>query len=655
MAYGAYRETRVAAGELSGQTWVVNWPLWTSGGMGQSQEQSRKLYLQSSGQEGLSNEAGLKVFTELLANPSRQRLILVGERGRTEQMVKALEQPIKRQIRGAVLEQRISPSLESKEEQEEALAKVLDKALKEQVSELLKIPASELEDDENLVDYGFDSLSLASFAERLSVLYQLDITPAVFFSHSSLGLLRKHLISSYGAQLQVHYGVMIEDAAQTNQATETSVTQERGPLEGESLVITGMSGRFGKAGDVASLWQLLAKGESSVTELAQRRQILDDGGAKPSSGWRCSVIDAERAFDNGFFDISPREAQWMDPRQRVLLETAWHCLEDAGLVADERHKIGMFIGVEQGDYQLLTRGGGSITANHDGVLASRLAYFLNLSGPVMALNTACSSGLVAMHQGCMALRHGACDTVLVGAVNLMLTEQVQRGMLQAGMLSDSGACRAFSKDADGIVPGEAAVVLAVRRKGEAERSGDRIYAELVGIGVNYDGKTNGITAPSGAAQSALLHQIYDDFGLDIGQLGYVVAHGTGTKLGDSVELTALESVLRARGAGVGQCALTSVKGNLGHTLAASGLVSVVALVEALRHKEIPESLYCAQENDYIHWSKSPLYVNKALKAWESEGLRMGGVSSFGMSGTNAHAVLREYVADTRVKAQVREG
>ncbi|WP_261627266.1 polyketide synthase, partial [Pseudoalteromonas holothuriae] len=183
-------------------------------------------------------------------------------------------------------------------------------------------------------------------------------------------------------------------------------------------------------------------------------------------------------------------------------------------------------------------GGGSITANHDGVLASRLAYFLNLSGPVMALNTACSSGLVAMHQGSMALRHGACDAVLVGAVNLMLTEQVQRGMLQAGMLSDSGACRAFSKDADGIVPGEAAVVLAVRRKGEAQSSGDRIYAELAGIGVNYDGKTNGITAPSGAAQSALLQQIYDEYDLDIGQLGYIVAHGTGTKLGDSVELTA---------------------------------------------------------------------------------------------------------------------
>ncbi|WP_261595534.1 polyketide synthase, partial [Pseudoalteromonas holothuriae] len=228
----------------------------------------------------------------------------------------------------------------------------------------------------------------------------------------------------YGEQLRAHYGLGVETTAQTK-LTRDVVTKHTGSQEDECLVITGMSGRFGKAQNVSDLWQLLAEGESSVTSLAQRRQILDDGGAIPSSGWRCSVIEGERAFDNVFFDISPREAQWMDPRQRVLLEAAWHCLEDAGLVADERHKIGMFIGVEQGDYQLLTRGGGSITANHDGVLASRLAYFLNLSGPVMALNTACSSGLVAMHQGSMALRHGACDAVLVGAVNLMLTEQVQ--------------------------------------------------------------------------------------------------------------------------------------------------------------------------------------------------------------------------------------
>ncbi|WP_261595521.1 beta-ketoacyl reductase, partial [Pseudoalteromonas holothuriae] len=232
MAYGHYREQRVAAGDLSGQTWVVNWPLWTSGGMGQSQAQSRKLYLQSSGQEGLSNEAGLEVFAELLAGPSVQRLILVGERERTEQIVKALEQPIKIPVQEAEEQVR---SLIVDDEQEEALALALDKALKRQVSELLKIPDSELEDDENLVDYGFDSLGLASFAERLSVLYQLDITPAVFFSHSNLGLLRKHLISSYGEQLRAHYGLGVETTAQTK-LTRDVVTKHTGSQEDECLV-----------------------------------------------------------------------------------------------------------------------------------------------------------------------------------------------------------------------------------------------------------------------------------------------------------------------------------------------------------------------------------------------------------------------------------
>jgi polyketide synthase PksN len=234
-----------------------------------------------------------------------------------------------------------------------------------------------------------------------------------------------------------------------------------------------------------------------------------------------------------FFEISPQEAQWMDPRQRLLLQGSWKALEEAGYGAAQlsSQKIGMFVGVEQGEYGALTGGRGGVTSNHEGVLAARLAYFLNLRGPVMAINTSCSSGLVAVHQGCASLLNGECDAVIAAGANVLLTPQVYVGMSQSGMLSPEGRCYAFDRRANGMVPGEAVVAVVLRRLSDAQADADQIHGVILGSGINYDGKTQGLTAPSGLAQTELIREVQRRAGVDAGRIEYVVTHGTGTALG----------------------------------------------------------------------------------------------------------------------------
>ncbi|MEX1830151.1 beta-ketoacyl synthase N-terminal-like domain-containing protein, partial [Luteibacter sp. CQ10] len=260
------------------------------------------------------------------------------------------------------------------------------------------------------------------------------------------------------------------------------------------------------------------------------------------------------------------------------------------------------------------------------------------------INTSCSSGLVAAHQACQSLRAGDCDTAIAAAVNLMLTPHAWWGMSQAGMLSEDGRCRAFDRRANGLVPGEAVVAVVLKRLSRAQADGDPIHALIVGSGINYDGRTNGITAPNGAAQAELIGEVQARAKIDPGQIGYVVTHGTGTRLGDPVEINALDEVFGAKAPAPGYCALTSVKGAVGHAFAAAGLVNLVCAVQALTQRTIPPSLHCEERSDYIDWSRSAFEVNRERREWVSATPRVAAVSAFGMSGTNAHMLLREYEA-----------
>ncbi|MES2741333.1 MAG: SDR family NAD(P)-dependent oxidoreductase, partial [Pseudomonadota bacterium] len=535
----------------------------------------------------------------------------------------------------------------------------IKRVIREQLAVSLEVVQDQIEDSVSFSDYGVDSITGVQLVRVINARLNTTLPTVCVFDHSSVQRLAAHILTlaprpgsaPVSAPVSAPSSPPAEPLAPASCASPAQandVPPPPPPPPGhEPIAIIGMSGRFPGARSVDAMWRILAAGEEVVQSVPPERAVTWDIGDA-----RCGFLPGAAEFDPLFFEISPREAETMDPRQRLLLQEAWNALENAGFGDSQlrANRVGMFVGVEDGDYQLLTRETGGLTSNHNGILASRLAYFLGTHGPTMAINTACASGLVAAHQACQSLRHGECDVALVAGVALMATSAPYLLMQEAGMLSASGQCRAFDEGADGMVPGEAVAVLVCKRLSQAQADGDPIHAVILGSGINYDGKTNGITAPSGLSQAALIESVYQEFGIDPLRIEHMVAHGTGTKLGDPIEVRALREAFGRYGVPAGQCALTSTKPTFGHCLAASGLVSLIGLVQGLRHGSIPPSLHCGSESSFIDWEGSPFAVNKTLRAWPTQAgrERVGAVSAFGMSGTNAHMVVAQCVAPPAV-------
>ncbi|PON19221.1 hypothetical protein C2W62_03875 [Candidatus Entotheonella serta] len=656
MAYAAYRNHLQQQGMRQGKALVINWPLWQEGGMGFHQDENTKMYLSSSGQRVLETQEALTVLDHVLNQDKTQHLVLVGQPGRVYGFLGLTEAPMTQM---PVTEAPVTQTSTRLELRGLSTEQSVLWDLRNLIVQQLKVPWEQLGRDHNLADFGFDSISLLSFANRLSEHYQLDITPALFFGYSTLEQLTQYFLSEHCDFINAFYKepekseIPVKKEAVEERAPIRIVSEETRPekidnAKDEPIAIIGMSGRFPKAYDVEQMWQLLASGECAVEEISPhyfdwRRYFGEPGQeANKTNGKWCASIPGIAEFDPLFFQISPREAPNIDPRQRHLLQESWNALEHAGYGPHQlnNQKIGTFVGAEEGDYYQRVKEG-NITSNHSGILAARLAYFLNLKGLTMAINTACSSSLVAAHQACLSLRQGECDTAIAAGVNLMLTPYGYISMGQAGMLSEDGHCYAFDERANGLVPGEAVVVVVLKRLSRAFADGDPIHALILASGVNYDGKTNGITAPNGVSQAELVREVHQRAGVHPQDIDYIVTHGTGTRLGDPVEVNALNEVFRDS---QHLCAITSSKTNFGHTFSASGLLSLVNLVQALRHETIPKSLHFAQPNKFMTWDQGPLYVNTANKPWpEKPGeKRIGGVSAFGMSGTNAHMLIQDY-------------
>ncbi len=687
LSYAEHREQRRSRGEVQGKSIALAWPLMLDGGMESADSEKVKLYLQSSGQAPMDALDAISLFENTLHQDVSKVIALYGVRDRIRRFIgidTSLDENQKEHAEGAAFTEEKRPvasddiptnrsRISRPELKGFSLSESVMWDLKDIASGLLKIDRSRLGDNENLADFGFDSISLAMFAKSLSAHFDVDVTPSVFFSYSTLGDLRGYFEDKYADVLKTLYLSAASTTESriservspvtpapkiTSEIHNESPSQSRGDdsptsINNEAIAVVGMSGRFPGARNIEELWSILSEGRSAVDEIpADRfdwRDYFGDPIKEPgtTNGKWLGAIPGVDEFDPKFFEISPVDAEKMDPRQRLLLQESWNALEDAGLGPSHlsQQTVGMYVGVEQGDYQDLMDES-PLTANHDGILAARLAYMLNLSGPALAINTACSSGLVAAHEACLSLRSNECDTAIAAGVNILLRPDAFVAMGKAGMLSSDGKCHAFSEDANGMVPGEAVVAVVLKRFSDAERDGDPIYGVIRGSGINYDGKTNGITAPSGKAQSALLRGIYDRYHVSPADIEYVVTHGTGTRLGDPVEINALYDVFKpAQKSQTPHCALTSTKSNLGHTFAASGLVSFVSLLLAMRYETIPASLHCDVESDYIPWASSPFYVNKKSKVWPKKNRpRLGALSAFGMSGTNAHMVVESYDA-----------
>jgi acyl transferase domain-containing protein len=433
----------------------------------------------------------------------------------------------------------------------------------------------------------------------------------------------------------------------------------QGPPPVEPIAVLGIGCRFpGSSNSPEAFWRLLCNGVDAIVPVPADRwdaaALYDpdfEAPGKSTARWG-GLLDRVDLFDAAFFGLSPREAAQMDPQQRLLLESAWEALEDAGQLTDRLSgsATGIFVGVENhsSDYYLMqAREAAQIdtyttTGTAHSILPNRLSYILNLLGPSLAVDTACSSSLTAVHLACQGLRSGECDLALAAGINLMLRPELGICLTKLQMMAADGRCKTFDSRADGFVRGEGCGVIVLKRLADAVRDRDPILAVIRGSAINQDGATNGLTAPSGRSQQALIRRALAVARIEPASVGYVECHGTGTALGDPIEVEALQEVL-APGRAPGQsCALGAVKTNIGHLEAAAGIAGIIKATLALHHGAIPPNLHFQKLNPHLHLDGAPFVLPTKLVSWPSSSApRYAGVSSFGFGGTNVHIVLGE--------------
>lgn len=436
-------------------------------------------------------------------------------------------------------------------------------------------------------------------------------------------------------------------------------SSHNGPSDG--IAVIGLAGRFPGADDAPAFWEMLARGVSGVTPVVpdgRRRSSLPD---QPNYVGKAAVVKDADCFDAQFFGIYPKQAVDMDPQHRLFLEICWHAMEDAGYVPDAAPgRVGVFAGCHMNTY-IFTRlaadpellegladsyPGGSLTAeisNDKDYIATRVAYQLNLRGPSVNVQSACSTSLVAIAQACENLASGACDMALAGGATVTFPQQQGYLHTEDSILSPDGSCRTFDADACGTIFGDGVGAVVLKRVDDAVRDRDAIYAVLRGWGVSNDGHDKlGYTAPSVSGQSSAIRRAHQRAGITADSISYIEAHGTGTLVGDPIEVQALTETFRETTDKTQFCRIGSLKTNVGHLDVAAGVCGVIKTAMALQHRQIPPMLHFASPNPKIDFAGSPFIVNTELTDWDTTNLpRRAGVSAFGVGGTNAHVVLEE--------------
>jgi acyl transferase domain-containing protein len=534
---------------------------------------------------------------------------------------------------------------------------LLGARIKEILANILFMDPVKVHENKAFMEMGLDSILAVEFSKKLNETFPIEIKATTLYEYSTINKL-KHFIISRGVKITNDKTAPVnhEKAATTvykkgeteiPETPDESIIQPGLAAKSKDIAIIGMSARYPGADNSSQYWQNLENGVDSVTEVPPDRwdveTYYDPDGNKPgktAAKWGGFLQDIDK-FDPLFFNISPAEAELLDPQQRLFLQEAWRAIEDAGYAPESLNnvKCGVYVGAMSGIEYL-----SDSMLNAHAILASRISYLLNLKGPALSIDTACSSSLVAIHLACRSLLEGETEMMLAGGVSLYLTEKPYIGMTRMGdILSRTGKCKAFDNSADGFVPGEGVGVLVLKLLEKAEADGDHIYGVIKGSGINQDGRTNGITAPSAESQKELELEVYNKYGINPETISYVETHGTGTKLGDPIELDALTAAFSRYTRKKQYCPIGSVKTNLGHTSAAAGAAGAIKVLLSMEHKKIPPSLHFHQENEHIDFKETPFYVNTRLRQWTPPGdiPRRAAISSFGYSGTNAHMVIEE--------------
>jgi acyl transferase domain-containing protein/acyl-CoA synthetase (AMP-forming)/AMP-acid ligase II len=530
------------------------------------------------------------------------------------------------------------------------------------VAKTLQLSADAIDPHRSLAYYGLASRETISLLADLGDWLGQDLSPTLAYDYPSIAALSQYL------------GRSLPESPPKSSATHQQ--QDSRSSRQDPIAIIGLGCRFPQAANPEAFWQLLRQGKDGVVEIPPNRWNIDDFYdpnplALGKMNYRqAGLLDQVDQFDSQFFGIAPKEAISMDPQQRLLLEVVWEALEQGGQAPERlsQSSTGVFVGISSNDYGQLQLGHPeqisdyTAVGNAHNMVPNRLSYILNLQGPSVAVDTACSASLVAVHLANQSLQNRECNMAIAAGVNLILTPGLSIALAKAQMTAPDGRCKTFDAAADGYGRGEGCGVVILKRLSDALRDGDRVLALLRGSAVNEDGHSNGLTAPSGLAQQAVIRQALDKAGVSPGEISYVEAHGTGTRLGDPIEVDALKAVLLPERSPQQPCYLGSVKANIGHLEAAAGIAGLIKTVLALQHQQIPPQAQLKQINPLLQLEETPLEIAREITPWivgpnndgknrgttehpalNPEPRRYAGVSSFGFGGTNAHVILEEFV------------
>lgn len=504
--------------------------------------------------------------------------------------------------------------------------------MRREIAKAIGVPDEQVDLDTSFASLGLSSIQGIQLAEKLSKLANREIPASVLYDYHTINALTAHLL-----------GIEPEQQATTVRKETTS----------EPLAIIGLACKLPGAENPNQFWENLITQTDSIQEVPENRwdykQYYSDTPApgKMNTKWGGFMKDVDQ-FDAAFFAIAPREADYMDPQQRIVLEQTYLLLESAGYGADalKGSDTGVFLGISHSNYSdLLTaspmeRNIYGATGSSLSVAANRISYVFDFHGPSLSIDTACSSSLVAIHQAVAALRRGECGMAIAGGVNLLLTPDVNMSFSTSGLTAANGRCKTFDANADGIVRSDGCALILLKPLSRAIADGDRIVALVHGSAVNQDGRSNGLTAPNGLAQQQVIRAAVADAGIAPNQVAYVETHGTGTVLGDPIEVNALGAVYGANRSA--PLILGAVKANIGHTEAAAGAAGVIKAAMALHQKMVPGQANFNSPNPGIQWAQLNATVAKENTPLQEE-KPYAGVSSFGFGGTNAHVILGAYV------------
>lgn len=713
-SFAHHRELQRAHGLRSGKTLSLNWSLWSDGGMKLDAE-TELFFRRNLGIHPLNTQTGLVSFAQGLQSSSANFVVIEGVKEKIELAWGLIEEetpePVVEQAASAegasAPAAAAAPAAESGGGNE--LLKIAIEELSKIVQDFLKLDAEDVDIDSILLDLGFDSIGLASFANSVNDIYGTDFTPVTFFEYPNISEIAKVLATDYEEEMKaVHGGGGASSAApaaaaapaaqaQTSQAAPAALAENAvsfnkgfssatldapapmaaGPASSYSpdrrfierpIAVVGVSGKMPQSDDIEEFWENLRNAEDvMVTEIPKDRWDWEDyygtGENQTIVKWGGFMRNVD-TFDPEFWGISPREAEMMDPQQRIFLETVWGAVEDSGQKVSELTgtRTGVFVGAATRDYMDLMA---VLDVEVDeyaapgcshAILANRVSFLLGLNGPSAPVDTACSSSLVALHRAVESIHTGSSDMALVGGVQVMLTPTAFISFGAAGLLSPEGKTKTFDKDANGYVRGEGVGAVFLKPLEMAEADGNHIYATIRGTAENHGGRATMLTAPNPVVQAQLIYEAYEKAEIDPTAVSYIECHGTGTSLGDPIEIQAMKKAFgdlyKKHNKGpmnTKHIALSSVKSNIGHLETAAGISGIMKLMMALKYKQIPALLHYQELNPYINLDGTPFYMVGETQEWahliDDNGQpipRIVGISSFGFGGANAHIIFQEY-------------